>query len=113
MERMFYCAGSTLVTGDDIARAVVEYARWLVVRNEVDVVQVPTRTADGTVGRVALLLSSSTQLSSETIRPVSGENELTDPGLVLHLGEATSRLRLPHPAVAEPSTSAYVDAFDL
>jgi hypothetical protein len=114
MERLYYCAGSTLVTGDDIAQALVDYARWLVVRGEVDVVQVPTRTANG-VGRISLLLSSTTQLSSETMTSetmTSGEDELLDPDLVAHLRTATNRLRLPHPAVAEESAASLADAFD-
>ena len=110
MERLYYCAGSTLVTGDDIAHALVDYARWIVARDEVDVVQVPTLRPDGALGRISILLSSTTQLSSETM--ASGSEELMDPDLVAQLQGATMRLSLPHPAVAEESTASLADAFD-
>ena len=111
MERLHYCAGSSLVTGDDIAHALLDYARWLVSRGEVDVVHIPTRAADGSVGRTALLLSPTTQLSSETM--VSGGEELLDAAVVDGLRAATNRLRLPHPAVAQEPSPALADAFDL
>jgi hypothetical protein len=110
VERLYHCAGNTLVTGNDIAHALLDYARWLVTRREVDLVHVPTRAADGSIGRTAMLLTPTTQLSSETI--ASDGAELMDPEFVVGLRAAATRLRLPHPAVAEERSRVLVDQYD-
>jgi hypothetical protein len=111
VERLYYCAGSTLVTGNDIAHALLDYARWVVARREVDLVHVPTRAADGSVGSTALLLSPTTQLASETM--AAGGEELMDTQFVVELRAATTRLRLPHPTVAQEPARELVEQFDL
>jgi hypothetical protein len=98
VERVFYCAGCSFVTGGDIAQALLEYSRWLVARGEVDVVHVPTRGDDGSVGRTAVLLTSATQMSAESL-PADGA-ELHDPELVERLRISAARLR-PRAAVPE------------
>ncbi len=110
MERLYYCAGNTLVTGNDIAHALLDYARWIVTRREVDLVHVPTRAPDGSIGRTALLLTPTTQLSSETM--AAGGEELMDTELVVELRAAATRLRLPHPTVAQEPVRQLVDQFD-
>lgn len=109
VERVFYCAGSSFVTGDDIAEALLEYAQWVVLRGQADVVHVPTRGEDGSAGRATLLLTSSTQLSAEAVRSVG--REMADADLVLQLRGKTDLLRSPQPAVAE--TRILEELFDL
>jgi hypothetical protein len=108
MERLFYCAGSSFVTGNDIAQVLLEYARWVIVRDTVDLVAVPTQGADGAVGRTAILLSSTTQLSAETMA-WEGE-EFTDPDFVDRLRRDIERMRHPQVPVAEEKDDRLLDS---
>ncbi|HEY8588382.1 MAG TPA: hypothetical protein VIL55_02405 [Naasia sp.] len=73
VEKINYCAGSSFVTGDAIAGALIEYARWVTALQETARVWVPLRRPDGSVGRIRILLSRVTQLSSEVLPESSGD----------------------------------------
>jgi len=101
MERIHY-AGDSLLTGTEIARALLDYASALAKNEESATVDVPVRHADGTVGRANFLIGPASQLVSES--ESSPFDELTDPALVDLLSHEADKLRPPRPisAVAEP-----------
>jgi hypothetical protein len=112
VERVYYCAGSSFVTGSDIAQVLLDYARWVAVRGEVDVIAVPTLAADGSFGRISILLTATTQLSAETM--YWGDAELTDPEFVGRVRADVIRLSSPMHSVAAEIAPAAVDAaYDL
>jgi hypothetical protein len=100
VQRIFYCAGSTFVTGDRIASAVLGYAAALMQTGEVDVVEIPIRWDDGSSGRSTVLLGPVTQISAQTLagsRPGPADDDLLDEVLVERLRERTAHLLTPHP----------------
>ncbi|MFC0680291.1 hypothetical protein ACFFGH_20850 [Lysobacter korlensis] len=98
MERVHHGAGSSFVTGSDIAQVLIEYARWVAVRGQVDIVSVPTRAVDGSIGRIAVLLTATTQMATETMY-LAGR-ELTDRAFVDRMRADVTRLSSPMHAVA-------------
>ncbi|MCP2032178.1 hypothetical protein L1277_002277 [Okibacterium sp. HSC-33S16] len=56
MKRIHY-AGTSFVTGDAIARALIDLARALTEKNHSDVVEVPIARNDGSPGRVEILIT--------------------------------------------------------
>ena len=75
MKRIYHPGGS-IVTGSDLADAVMLYAEALSNRRETDVVDIPVIAADGAHGRAQFLIGSSSQLVSVT--SADGESELTE-----------------------------------
>jgi hypothetical protein len=69
MERVHHCAGSSFVTTDAVAEALLEYAREVAETTRTELVEVPTTRDDGSAGRVRVLLNKETQLSAESITP--------------------------------------------
>ena len=65
MKRIFHSGGS-IVTGSDLADAVMLYAEALGNRNETDVVDIPVVAEDGSRGRAQILIGASGQLMSVT-----------------------------------------------
>jgi hypothetical protein len=59
------------LTGDDIADAVVHYGLALARRQELDVVDIPFRNGDGTVGRVQLTIGWLTETVATTTPAMS------------------------------------------
>jgi hypothetical protein len=106
VERVHYCAGSEFVTGSDIAQVLLHYARWVAVRGDVDVIDVPTVTSDGGIGRISLLLTATTQMSAATVEPAG--RELTDPEFVGRLRAEVTRLSRPVHAVAAEAAPVMV-----
>jgi hypothetical protein len=96
MRRLLY-PGGALYTGDEIAAAVLEYARELARNETADTVFVPGRKADGEEGSVEFLLGPASQLVSEPL--TLGGPEITDATLVsaLHERAATLAQRRPGP----------------
>ena len=89
MQRIHY-AGGDLLTGSDIADAIVDYAAALAGRRAAASIDIPIRTAAGGVARAHLLIGPASQLVTE---PVESEfEELTDDDLVTRLRTATSAL---------------------
>lgn len=72
MKRIFHPGGS-VVTGSDLADAVMEYAESLSGRSQVDVVDIPVLTDSGLPGRAQFLIGASSQLVSVTSEPILRE----------------------------------------
>jgi selenocysteine lyase/cysteine desulfurase len=65
MKRIYHPGGS-VVTGSDLADAVLLYAEALSNRHETDVVDIPVIADDGSPGRAQFLIGRSSQLVSVT-----------------------------------------------
>jgi hypothetical protein len=112
VERVYYCAGSSFVTGSDIAQVLIDYARWVAVHGGVELIDIPTVGPDGTAGRTTVLLTATTQMSAETM--YSAEPELADRQWVDRMRVEVSRLSSPMQSVAaESGSSSMEDAYDL
>ncbi|GEK84303.1 hypothetical protein [Frigoribacterium faeni] len=61
MKRIHY-ADEYIVTGDDIADAVMAYARGLALKGRSDSVELPALTPEGEVGRFQVLLGPASQM---------------------------------------------------
>ena len=61
MQRIHY-SGASLVTGDDLARGVVEYAHVLAESGGSAQVTLPVRLKDGGIGSATLLIGPASQL---------------------------------------------------
>ncbi|MFC5792049.1 hypothetical protein EDM22_14765 [Agromyces tardus] len=95
MDRIRY-AGGELLTGSEIAEAVVAYAAALGRSNSAASIDIPVRTNGGTTRRAHLLVGPASQLVTE---PVDTDlEELVDAALVAELRAATTAL-VPHPLV--------------
>ncbi|HSP51509.1 MAG TPA: hypothetical protein VLO00_01320 [Cryobacterium sp.] len=79
MKRIFHPGGS-VVTGDDLADAVMHYAEALSLRPQVDVVDIPIIDETGLVGRIQILIGGSGQLVCVTAE--SAHSELLEPATV-------------------------------
>jgi hypothetical protein len=106
MRKIVY-AGSTFYTGDDLAEALMEYARALARHDIADTIFVPGRTVQGELDRIELLVGPASQIVSEPIELVGPE--IRDEKLVAELGQLTARLA-PHRPTAEPAGGAVGDA---
>lgn len=89
MERILY-AGGELITGTDIADAIVDYAAALAGRSTAASVDIPVRTATGGVARASLLIGPASQLVTEVVE--SEFDELVDDDLVKRLRTAIAAL---------------------
>jgi hypothetical protein len=98
MERIYYAADS-LLTGTDIARALVLYAEALAKAGSSASVDIPTRLDDGGVGNAMFLVGPASQLVTETEE--SDFPELIDVTLVESLRQATALLGDAHPQAAD------------
>jgi len=99
MRRVYYSSGSML-TGDTIAHAVLEYAEALAKDGRADIVEIPVVLASGRTGTATLLIGPSSQLAS-----VTEETELITPlddSLVDELRRRTMRLGSPRPGSQQP-----------
>ena len=109
MQRIHY-AGGDLVTGTDIADAIVDYAAALAGRRTAASIDIPVRTATGGVGRAHLLIGPASQLVTE---PVESEfDELTDDELVARLRSATTALSSIRPIVQGSTVEDEIDDAD-
>ena len=70
----------SFLTGDDIADAVLRYALALAKRQELDVVDIPYRAGDGSIGRVQLTIGWLTETVATTTSAMSpgGVDELIE-----------------------------------
>lgn len=118
MERIYY-AGSSFLTGDAIAQALVNYARFLVAHRSTAAVDIPIRNSDGSKGRASFLLGPTTQLVSKS--EWSSETEIEDATLVSRLRDQSSGLTLSNPGsvdqqsrdAEEAEVGRYFDLYDL
>lgn len=109
MERIHY-AGSSFVTGDRIAKALIDYAHFLTTHNTSASVDIPVRKRDGSVGRANFFLGPMSQLVSESEGDPFGE--LLDDELVISLYDRAESRRDSDPqlVIAELVSA---DAFSL
>ncbi|MET1043286.1 MAG: hypothetical protein ABWX59_04070 [Microbacteriaceae bacterium] len=99
MRRVYYSSGSML-TGDAIAHAVLEYAEALAKDGRADIVEIPVVLASGGTGTATLLIGPTSQLAS-----VTEESELrapVDESLVNELHSRAMRLGSPRPGTQQP-----------
>lgn len=106
-------AGDRFTTGDEIAIAIVDYARALAEAGSAATVDVPVRRAQGDTATAMLLIGPASQLMAEDA-PDSGD-EIEDAVLVADLRRRTRALDSPTPAGIddEPPTIEPPDDFDL
>lgn len=64
MRRIVY-AGTSFLTGDELAASLLDYARALARQGSSDTVSLPAKTASGAVGTVEILIGPASQLVSE------------------------------------------------
>ena len=84
-------AGEELMTGDDIAQALLKYSEALAERGSAATVEIPTLSDDGTRSTVTVLVGPASQIVA---RPAeSSYDELLDPAVVEHLTALTTELR--------------------
>ncbi|RFA13635.1 hypothetical protein B7R22_13365 [Subtercola boreus] len=108
MDRIHY-SGDSILTGSEIARALLDYAGALAATNGSETVVIPCLHADGTTGSVRLLVGPASQIISST--EDSEHDELIDASLVAEFDQQTSRLRSANVAgLADPI--AYTEEFD-
>jgi hypothetical protein len=100
MRRIHYSSGS-VVTGDEIAAAVLEYAEALSTHGTADVVNVPVLLPSGNTATASLLIGPASQIASVP-------EELASPEL--HDATVVSELRRRSKALASaPSVSLFAD----
>ena len=90
MHKIHY-AGDSIVTGSEIARALLDYAQALSQVSASATVEVPTLEEDGERGRVELLIGPASQLSAHEVR-TDGE-DIVDDHLVERMTGEAQRLR--------------------
>jgi hypothetical protein len=73
-------AGGSVLTGDALADAVLDYARTLGNRHLLDVVDIPVINDDGELGQAQILIGSGIQLMS--VSAASTSPDLVDEGAV-------------------------------
>jgi hypothetical protein len=90
MHRIHY-AGDSIMTGSQIARALLDYAQALAQESASATVEVPTLEEGGAHGKVELLIGPASQL---TAHEVQGElEEVRDDQLVERITAETERIR--------------------
>jgi hypothetical protein len=87
MKRLFYAGGSVL-TGDQLADAVIRLGRALGIRGQVSVADIPIIDDAGVQGRAQLLLGRGSQLMSVTSS--TSKPEVEEPGTVETLDRLAS-----------------------
>ncbi|SDH57974.1 hypothetical protein [Microbacterium pygmaeum] len=60
-------AGAELMTGDDIAEAVLEYCAALAESEAAETLDIPVVEPDGTIGRARLLLGPASQIVARSV----------------------------------------------
>ncbi|NQX17729.1 hypothetical protein [Rathayibacter sp. VKM Ac-2857] len=114
MRRIHYAEGSVL-TGDAIAAAVLEYARMLASTATAATVEIPVRR-DGDVIPARLLLGPSSQMLVEDEPGEPGEPgdaaEVVDEALVADLLDRARRLSRPVPMATDDDLTVPLDLLD-
>ena len=107
MKRIHY-TDEYLVTGDEIAAAVVEYARALAMQNKSDMVDLPGMDRGGVHQRFQVLLGPASQMLVSEEQ--TDEAEIEDEPLVDDIEGRIGRLRGVEPQSAEPAEGIPLDA---
>lgn len=98
MEVIHY-AGDSILTGSELAHALLEYAEALALRNSSATVEIPSRLEGGAIGTAHFLIGPSSQLVSESV--VTDEDELEAPEIVADFRHQTALLGEPHAVVED------------
>jgi len=109
MKRISY-AEDHLVTGDDIADAVLAYAQALAMKGRSDSIDVPAIDRNGAPRVFSILVGPASQMltsDSLSVDEARGD-EITDEGLVAELASRTAALAGPSP-VSVPRGTEVVD----
>ena len=91
MQRIHYGAVA-YITGDEIARAVLDYAAILAGSGEAEVIAMPVREPDGELREVRMVLGAGLPIAATDIGPGNPE-ELHDDALIADLRRRTSSHR--------------------
>jgi hypothetical protein len=84
-------AGGELMTGDEIAEALLTYSQALAQSDTASTVEIPTLDDDGERLNVKVLVGPASQIMA---KPTESEfGELRDPDVVAHLASMTARLQ--------------------
>jgi hypothetical protein len=102
MDRIHY-AGDSILTGTEIAHALLDYARALAQVGSSDTVVIPTITADGQSGRSEILVGPASQLISDS--DDSELDEVVDEDLVTDLRARADHVR--RYGTSAPATEAH------
>jgi hypothetical protein len=102
MELLHY-AGGELMTGDAIAKVVLDYAKALAMNDSSDEVEIPIRREDGSLGTAQLLIGPASQLVAETIP--TDLDDVRDDEIVQQLQQKVTRLANPRPIIDEDAVS--------
>jgi len=108
MERISY-AGEQLLTGTEIAQALVAYAQALAETGRAAAVEIPTVDEHGRPGVSQVLVGPASQLVATEVDP--GVPDPHDAALVEDLRARTTRLLGSQTAVAEPPDEESDDTF--
>ena len=84
-------AGEELMTGDEIADALLKYSAALAESGSASTVEIPTLSDDGTRSTVKVLVGPASQIVASPVE--SSFEELRDPQVVAHLSALTAELR--------------------
>jgi hypothetical protein len=111
MDRIHY-AGDSVVTGTEIARALLEYAHVLAEHDMSATVDIPTLGDDGTRSRSTVLIGPASQLISDAEE--SEHDELVDDEVVQKLRHDAEELRrgdtiIPVAADEMPQNDRWID----
>lgn len=97
MERIHY-AGDSVLTGSELAHALLDYAEALALKGSSATVEIPSRLDDGSIGTANFLIGPASQLVSETV--AGDEEEIEAPEIVARFRHETALLGEAH-GVAE------------
>jgi hypothetical protein len=90
MDRIHY-AGDSILTGTEIARALLSYAEALAKSGTSATVDIPVRLADGTLSSSRILIGPASQVVSDT--ESDDTDEIVDDELVASFERETLRLK--------------------
>jgi hypothetical protein len=106
MKLLLY-AGTELMTGDDIAEAVLEYCAALAEAKAAETLDIPVVEADGTIGEARLLLGPASQIMAKHVE--TGWPELEDAQTMERL---SSRTQAQRPVISVQSQTAGVNDYE-
>lgn len=91
-------AGATAIISDEMAAALVEYAKTLGVAGSADALEVPSISEDGARGVLSMLVGPASQLVAE--QTAHGDTDINDGAAIAIIQQ---KMRDLHPKVVMPS----------
>jgi hypothetical protein len=111
MELIHY-AGDSVLTGTDLAHALIDYAEALALKGSSATVEIPSRLDDGSIGTAHFLIGPASQLVSETV--VTDYDEIEAPEIVADFRRETALLGERHAVAEDPADDqAIIDDPDM